>query len=69
MKKVYLITGLLTGLAFSNMAQAYMGPGAGLSAIGSVVALIGGLALMLVGFLWYPFKRILKRRKSDSTTD
>lgn len=44
---------------------AYIGPGAGLSAIGSVLALLGALVLMVVGFVWYPVKRLLKWRKRD----
>ena len=46
-------------------AEAYIGPGAGISAIGTVVALIGALALMIVGFVWYPIKR-LRRKLRDA---
>lgn len=46
-------------------AAAYIGPGAGLSAIGTVVALLGAVSLAVVGFVWYPIKRLRnKRRKS-----
>ena len=49
---------------------AYIGPGAGLSAIGSVLALIGAVLLMIVGFLWYPIKRLLRRNKpQDSASE
>jgi len=48
-------------------AEAYIGPGAGLSAIGTVVALVGALALMIVGFVWYPIKRL--RRKLREARD
>lgn len=41
-------------------ALAYVGPGAGLSALGSVLALIGAFLLLLVGFVWYPMKRLLR---------
>ena len=47
-------------------AHAYIGPGAGLSAIGSVVALFGGLLLLVIGFLWYPLKRMMKKNKQKS---
>ena len=43
-------------------AAAYIGPGAGLSAIGSLVALIGAFFLLLAGFVWYPVKRLLRGR-------
>ena len=43
-------------------AQAYVGPGTGLSAIGSFLALVAAVVVGILGFLWYPLKRILKRR-------
>ena len=42
-------------------AYAYVGPGAGLSAIGSVFAVIAAVFMGVVGFVWYPIKRLLKR--------
>lgn len=47
-------------------AHAYIGPGAGISAIGSLLALLGAVFLAIVGFLWYPIKRLVKRKKTDS---
>ena len=47
-------------------AQAYIGPGAGLTAIGAVLALVAALLLALVGFVWYPVKRLLRARKPDA---
>jgi hypothetical protein len=49
-------------LALPHPALAYVGPGAGLSAIGSLLALLAAVALALVGFVWYPAKRLLRRR-------
>jgi uncharacterized membrane protein len=43
---------------------AYIGPAGALSLIGSFLALVGGIALALVGFLWYPLKRFLRTRRS-----
>lgn len=42
-------------------AHAYIGPGAGLTAIGTVIALIGAVLLAIVGFVWYPVKRLRAR--------
>jgi uncharacterized membrane protein YidH (DUF202 family) len=47
-----------------STATAYVGPGAGLSAIGSLLALIAAVVLAVVGFLWYPLKRIMRKRKN-----
>ena len=46
------------------LSHAYIGPGAGLGAIGTAIALIGAVLLLVVGFVWYPVKRLLRRRKS-----
>lgn len=53
--------------AAPNLLHAYVGPGVGLSAIGSVLAFIGAVFLLIVGFLWYPIKRLLKRRSKPAT--
>jgi hypothetical protein len=49
-------------------AAAYIGPGAGLSAIGIALALVATVALAVVGFLWYPAKRLYRHLfgKSDA---
>jgi hypothetical protein len=49
---------------FATPAAAYIGPGAGLSAIGTVAALLGTIVLLIVGFVWYPLKRFLRKRKA-----
>lgn len=46
------------------VAQAYIGPGAGLSALGSLLALLGAVLLIIVGFIWYPVKRVIRRWKA-----
>ncbi|MGH6875883.1 MAG: hypothetical protein ACREHV_00740 [Rhizomicrobium sp.] len=49
-------------VASATAAEAYLGPGAGLSAIGSVVSVISAIFLAIAGFIWYPIKRLFKRR-------
>ena len=48
------------GCAAPGLAWAYMGPGAGLAAIGSLLVVAAAFLLMLVGFVWYPVQRLLK---------
>lgn len=68
MTKNLLLALLLSAIA-ATPAAAYIGPGAGIGAIGTVLAVIGGLFLMIVGFIWYPVKRLIRRlRKTDSPT-
>jgi hypothetical protein len=45
-------------------AHAYVGPGAGLGAIAVTLAVVAGVVLLVVGFLWYPLKRLLRSRKA-----
>ncbi len=51
-------------------AAAYVGPGAGLSAIGTLVALVVAVLLAILGFVWYPVKRIFgKPKAADAVRD
>ena len=52
-------------LCLPQVALAYVGPGTGLSAIGAFLALLVGIIVMVLGFLWYPLKRILGKKKSQ----
>lgn len=53
---------LLSILTLSSPAMAYMGPGAGLTAIGSLIALLAGIWYTFRGFLWLPLKRKFKKK-------
>lgn len=57
---------LVFALLAPTAALAYIGPGAGLSAIGALVAAIGAVVLLVVGFVWYPVKRLLRNRKAKA---
>ena len=49
-----------------------IGPGAGITAIGTAIALIGAILLAIVGFVWYPFKRLrakLRERRARKGED
>lgn len=50
-------------LASASPAQAYMGPGAGLAFLGSLLALIAAIAVGAVGLVWYPLKRLIHARR------
>ena len=55
-------------LLMQGVADAYIGPGVGISAVGSFFALLGAIVFAIVGFIWYPIKRLLRavRRKRDT---
>lgn len=42
----------------------YIGPGAGLGAVGALAALAGAALLIVIGFVWYPARRLLRAWKS-----
>ena len=56
---------LVVSLLFPSSAFAYVGPGAGLSAFGSLLALIAAIIIGLFGFLWFPIKRMMKKLKKS----
>lgn len=57
-----LVAAVAIAMLAADPAQAYIGPGAGLTAIGTMLALVAALLLAIVGFIWYPLKRLLRRR-------
>lgn len=54
---------------FPQPAMAYIGPGAGLSAIGAFLAILAALVVAVFGFLWYPIKRLLRSLKQPPDDD
>ena len=56
---------VLALLTLPTAAQAYVGPGLGLGAVGMVLAVIFSGFLAVVGIIWYPFKRMIRRFKKS----
>ena len=54
---------LILVLGQPAIAFAYVGPGAGLSIIGSLLAFIAAIVVGIFGFLWFPIRRFLRKRK------
>lgn len=50
---------------FPEPAMAYVGPGAGLSAIGVFLAVVAGIIVAVFGFVWYPVKRLMRKIKKQ----
>jgi hypothetical protein len=64
MKRVTLMVGLLLVITLTPTdLYAYVGPGAGLSAFGALVSLVGGVFVTILGFVWYPIKRLIRAVK------
>ncbi len=59
-----VIAFLIISMFMPTAAFAYVGPGAGLGAIGTLIALIGAILFAIIGFVWYPLKRLLRKRQA-----
>ena len=57
---------LILCLLGPSTADAYVGPGSGVTVIGAALSLVGGILLAIVGFIWYPIKRLIRRSKQRS---
>ena len=62
-RHVVMHTTCVVAAFLPSASYAYIGPGAGLSAIGAFLALIAAVAVAIFGFVWYPLKRLARRRK------
>ena len=40
--------------------SAYVGPGTGLAVIGAALAFVASIFLGILGFIWYPLKRLFR---------
>ena len=56
-----LWTAVVFLLLLPNDTFGYIGPGAGLTVIGTILGVIGALLLAVIGFVWYPIKRLTAR--------
>ena len=54
-------------LGWPSLALAYIGPGMGAGAVATVLAILAGLLMLLVGVLWYPLKRLIKYLRRPKT--
>ena len=63
MSAVYPV-GRMENVADLPAAILYIGPGSGMAAFGSLIAVIAAGALVAVGFVWYPVRRVLRARRA-----
>ena len=71
MKKIFRVLSLpiLMIISLIRISFGYIGPGVGLSALGVLLAVIGGVAATIFGLLWYPIKRFLSKKKDSQEPD
>jgi hypothetical protein len=56
-------------LAVPVPALAYIGPGAGAGTIAVVLGVLASIVMAFFGLLWYPIKRLMKKRKAAKGQD
>lgn len=56
-----LAVGLMT---YPPFASAYIGPGLGAGAVTVVLGIVAGLLMLLIGIVWYPLKKLIRRFRS-----
>ncbi len=56
----FLIGGLV--MTAAGAAQAYVGPGLGLGALGAILGVVLSVVLALFAIFWYPLKRMFKKK-------
>lgn len=65
----FFLFSLIMTLLIAQPAMAYVGPGAGLLAIAAFIALSIAILAALLGFLWFPLKRLLRKRKQQTANE
>ena len=63
------LTVLIILTLLTTSANAYVGPGLGLGALGALLGAIVAVLLAIFGVVWYPMKRMFKKSKSPEPKD
>lgn len=63
--RLTLFAGLISAL-YSVSASAYIGPGAGLGMIGSLIAIFVVVLILVLGLVIYPARLMRKKRREKS---
>lgn len=58
----------LPAVLAASPAAAYIGPGAGAGTIAVVLGVLASILMAFMAIVWYPVKRLLKRRKRAAAT-
>ena len=58
------ILGLLLVAFFASPAFTYVGPGAGISVLGSLLGILATIVVAISAIIFWPVRKFLKRRKT-----
>jgi membrane protein implicated in regulation of membrane protease activity len=56
-------------LIYPNISVAYIGPGLGAGVIATAIGFVGAILIGFFAVLYYPIKRIIKKRKSRTSEE
>ena len=56
-------------IAFTTEASAYLGPGMGGGIVAATVGIIVAILVAIFGIIWFPIKRLLKKRKDQKNQE
>jgi membrane protein implicated in regulation of membrane protease activity len=63
------ITALLLLALITSPAAAYVGPGAGISVLGSLLGILATIFVAIGAILFWPIRKLIKRRKAKKETE
>ncbi|WP_282608358.1 hypothetical protein [Pelagibius sp. Alg239-R121] len=69
MRKLIAILSFGLALLAAGSAQAYVGPGLGLGAVGAILGVVLSIVLALFAIFWYPLKRLFKKKPQPRKTE
>jgi len=55
---------LAAAIFYPLNAYGHIGPGLGIGTIGAVLGILGSLVLALIAIIWYPLKRLFKKKRN-----
>ena len=63
------LLGIFLILVASPPALAYIGPGAGISVLGSLLGILGTIIVAIGAILFWPIRKMMKRRKATAAAE
>lgn len=67
MRKLVLVN--LIFILMTCNSYAYLGPGIGGGIIAATIGLVVAVLIGLIGLIWFPLKKLLKKRKKNKTVE
>lgn len=64
-KTAVATAGAALGLLVPTAATAYGGPGSVITGIGAFLAALAAVAAAVLGFLWFPLKKLIRKVRGD----